>query len=89
MDSLEGEVTTAWKGEGCRHCRGTGYSGRKVIGELLVVRDEIRDMIYSGASISSISGTAVDHGMFTMRHRGLDEAMQGETTFEEVRRVIG
>jgi len=89
IESLEGEVRTAWKGEGCRRCRGTGYSGRKVIGELLVVTDEIRDMIYRAASVSTIADAAIEQGMVTMSRRGMDEALRGVTTFEEVRRVTG
>src|SRR5439155_3491863 len=36
-------------GRGCAQCRGTGYRGRKAIGELLVLNDELRELIIARA----------------------------------------
>jgi len=36
------------KGQGCTNCRGTGYRGRKAVGELLVLNDDIREAIVGG-----------------------------------------
>jgi len=89
MEELAGRVSSAWKGEGCSCCRGTGYAGRIVIGEVLVITDEMREMIYSGTSISAMREAANNNGMVSMKHRGIERAMEGEITFEEVRRVTG
>jgi len=89
LESLQGKVSKIWKGEGCHVCRGTGYFGRIVIGELLVVSDEIREMIYSAASVSAIKKIAEKEGMVTMNNGGIKQAINGVTTFEEVRRVMG
>ncbi|MFQ5480020.1 MAG: GspE/PulE family protein [Thermodesulfobacteriota bacterium] len=89
IDDVHDKVTTAWKGEGCARCRGTGYAGRMVIGEVLVVTDEIREMIYSAASIKTMREAALEGGMISTSSRGMARAMDGETTFEEVRRVTG
>ena len=43
--------------EGCARCNGTGYMGRTVIGEILILDDEIKEMIYSGASVPANSGS--------------------------------
>ncbi len=89
MKDLQGRVTTAWKGEGCAHCRGTGYAGRMVIGEVFVVNDDMREMIYAAASMRAMTEAAINNGMVSMSRIGMGMAMEGRTTFEEVRRVTG
>jgi general secretion pathway protein E len=76
-----------WKGEGCAHCAGTGYSGRAGIYEYLAVNDEIRRMIVQGLDSSAILSAARSSGMRTLRQDGLRKVLNGETTFEEVMRV--
>jgi general secretion pathway protein E len=76
-----------WKGQGCAHCAGTGYSGRTGIYEFLQVNDEIRRMIVQGLDSSAILSAAQSNGMRTLRQDGLRKVLNGETTFEEVMRV--
>lgn len=76
-----------YKGMGCEHCIQTGYWGRTGVFELLIVDDEIRDLITKRAGAHIIKHTAVDKGMSTLREDGLDKALAGETTVEEVCRV--
>ena len=45
-------------GAGCRHCRGTGYRGRKAIGELLVLNDEIREAIVARVPVRQLKELA-------------------------------
>ncbi|MCC6502862.1 MAG: Flp pilus assembly complex ATPase component TadA, partial [Deltaproteobacteria bacterium] len=78
-----------FKGKGCSVCNQTGYLGRTVIGEILVVNDEIKELIYSGGSVHSIKEAAVKHGMKTMRDNGIRKVLEGIITFEEVLRVVG
>lgn len=85
----EGKEMTAYRGEGCQACNNTGYLGRSAIGEILIVTEEIRELIYSGASVNAIMESAVKNGMKTMRDNGIKKAMAGLTTFEEVLRVVG
>ena len=48
-----------WRaGRGCSNCRGTGYRGRKAVGELLVLNDEIREAIIA-VSESRISPSSI------------------------------
>jgi type II secretory ATPase GspE/PulE/Tfp pilus assembly ATPase PilB-like protein len=78
-----------FKGKGCNACNQTGYLGRTVIGEILIVNDEIKELIYSGGSVHSIREAAVRHGMKTMRENGIRKVLEGVITFEEVLRVVG
>lgn len=86
---LEGKVTKAFKGTGCQRCGGAGYAGRIVIGEILIVDDYIKELIYMGASVSSIKEMAVKNGMQLMRDDGIKKAVDGITTFSEIIRVAG
>ncbi|MCG6898288.1 MAG: type II secretion system ATPase GspE [Thiocapsa sp.] len=72
---------------GCDECNGTGYRGRLVITEVLVMTDQIRKAVLSHATATEIRRIAVLEGMETMYLDGLRKALQGRTTIEEVLRV--
>ena len=64
------------------------YRGRTVIGEILVVNEELRDLISSGASVKEIRQAAEREGMRTMLISGLEKVLKGETSVEEILRVV-
>jgi general secretion pathway protein E len=73
---------------GCPACRKTGYRGRTVINELLMMNDAIRQkMLHGTPESAAIEEAAVATGMVTMFDDGLEKALRGETTIEEVLRV--
>lgn len=72
---------------GCEDCRGTGYSGRTGIYEILVVTDPIRQMVVDRQSSADIKVHALEHGMHTLRMDGWRKVLAGTTTLEEVIRV--
>jgi general secretion pathway protein E len=74
-------------GRGCGHCRGSGYRGRKVVGELLVLDDELRELIVSREPIRRIKEVAHHKGMQFIRQAALGLVMSGQTTLEEINRV--
>jgi len=75
-------------GEGCQHCKETGYKGRTAIFELMVINESIREMIYKNATLSEIRETAIKkNGMITLKEDGLRNIIQGITTIEEVVRT--
>jgi general secretion pathway protein E len=75
------------RGKGCSACRGTGYKGRKAIGELLILDDNIRELILARASARQIREAAHVLGTVSLREAALDLVRRGETTFEEINRV--
>jgi len=87
------EAGTTWekgqRGKGCPRCAKTGYSGRTVIGEVLVVDDAMRELIYSGASSTAMRESARRAGMRLLREDALAKAAEGITTIEEALRVSG
>jgi general secretion pathway protein E len=77
-----------WHPVGCAQCRSTGYRGRQAIAEFLVPDAAIEHLIFSKADQSEIERAAVSAGMITMFQAGLDAALAGSTTIEEVVRSI-
>jgi general secretion pathway protein E len=74
-------------GRGCKHCRGSGYAGRKAIGELLTMNDELREAIVARVPVRQLKELAAKSGARLIRSAALDLVRRGETTIEEVNRV--
>ncbi|MDH5748302.1 MAG: type II secretion system protein GspE, partial [Rhodospirillales bacterium] len=65
----------------------TGYRGRISILEIMEISDPIRQMILRHAEANEIQRTAVENGMKVMFDDGVNKALQGVTTIEEILRV--
>jgi general secretion pathway protein E len=75
------------KGRGCAPCRGTGFRGRKAIGELLVLNDELRELIIARAPARKLKEAARAAGTVALREAALRLVDNGETSLEEINRV--
>jgi type IV pilus assembly protein PilB len=73
--------------DGCPECANVGYSGRTVIGEILELTDEIKEMILDKKPLSEIKKMAMEQGMIPIRKNGLEKVIAGITSFEELNRV--
>ena len=76
-----------YRAVGCKQCNHSGYRGRLVIAEVLLMSDRIRQAVLSHATAGDIHRIAVEEGMATMYRDGLRKAVDGRTTIEEVIRV--
>lgn len=76
-----------YKGEGCEHCHGTGYAGRKMIAEVLEITPEIERAILAHTSGTELEALAQAAGMRTLFHHGLESVKEGITSLTEVLRV--
>ncbi|MFL6583101.1 MAG: GspE/PulE family protein [Chthoniobacterales bacterium] len=85
MQETDGAVF--YHGHGCDRCKGRGYLGRTAIIEALPVSEAIRRLIIKRASATVVKNQAVSEGMKTLRMAGIDKALEGVTTLEEVWRV--
>ena len=83
------DVTTAYRGTGCERCDGSGYAGRTLIAEVMIIKSDIKEMIYAGASTGAINQAALKGGMVPMMVDGLRKAAAGQTTIQEIQRVSG
>ena len=74
---------------GCKQCLHSGYMGRVPVIELLTLTPSLTAMIASGSSVNQIQAAAVGEGMRRLHDSAMERAARGETTLEEVERVVG
>lgn len=79
--------TTLFQGRGCSHCTGSGYRGRIAIHEILIVTEEMRDVIYGEVTSTKLRHLAVANNFKDMFFDGIQKALAGITTLDEVKRV--
>ena len=81
------EGTVFYKGKGCKECAGTGYMGREMICEVLNISEELSTLIAKGASKEAMLEQAKKEGFIPIFHNGLQKAIDGVTSIEEVLKV--
>jgi general secretion pathway protein E len=81
------EGSRFYAGKGCKECNETGYMGREMICEVLTITDELRSLIAKGASIDALHAQALKDGFVGLFKNGIDKALEGITSLEEVLRV--
>ncbi len=77
-----------FKGTGCNNCDKTGYRGRTAVSEVLLMNEEIRKAIMDQVDAGVIRDLARKEGMLSMADDGLERAIDGVTTLEEVARAV-
>jgi general secretion pathway protein E len=85
---MDRETAQFRRGAGCDQCLTTGFSGRTSVTELLTVNQVFRDAVMQKLPTKALQEVAISQGMETMWQRGLRRALNGETTVEEILRVI-
>jgi len=81
------EGTVFYKGKGCKECAGTGYMGREMICEVLNISEELSTLIAKGASKEKMLEQAKKEGFVPIFQNGLQKAIDGVTSIEEVLKV--
>ncbi|MCS7163847.1 MAG: type IV-A pilus assembly ATPase PilB [Thermodesulfovibrio sp.] len=81
------ESLKIYEAQGCAECSQTGYRGRIALYEVMPIKEEIRELILTGASANDIKKEAIKLGMLTLRQSGIRKVMAGITSIEEVLRV--
>jgi len=76
-----------FRGKGCLSCHGTGYRGRTVIAEMLILNDDLREAIKNRLPIQEIKRLALASDMVFLRHAALEKLKQGLTTLHEINKV--
>ena len=90
-NDLERKATGAnelYKAVGCPECRGTGYSGRIALHEILRVDKNLRSLILNSRDLDEIRTCALESGLKTLTDDALEKVREGLTTLDELRRVI-
>jgi type IV pilus assembly protein PilB len=76
------------RGRGCPKCSGRGYRGRTAAYEVMGLTDRMRDAILNNVGGAALKQLAMEDGMMTMREAGIAKVLAGETTIDEVFRVL-
>ena len=85
---FEMEKVTLYRPKGCSRCNGTGYKGRLGIYEVMIVSEAIRRLTVERKSGDEIARVAQAEGMKNLREDGIDKVLAGQTSIEEIARVI-
>jgi type IV pilus assembly protein PilB len=85
----ESELSTfrVFEPVGCPACNGSGYKGRVALYEVMMFRDELKDLVLQGCSTAELKAEAIRLGMQTLRASGLKKVNDGTTSIAEVLRV--
>jgi type IV pilus assembly protein PilB len=75
------------KGAGCPKCHDTGFKGRLGIYEVMEVEGEVRRLIHRSAPTHEIRAALRKGGVMTLREEGVQLALAGTTSLDEVLRV--
>ena len=77
-----------WRPAGCQACSHTGYKGRMAIHEVMTVTEEIERHAVAHSSSADIGATAREQGMLALRDDGWTKVLLGDTSLEEILRVV-
>ncbi len=84
---LNKTVDEVYTSEGCEIC-GNGYHGRIALHEVLLIDQKIKDAISSGLAREKLRGLVYQADVTTLLQDGLEKVVSGDTTFEEVLKLI-
>ncbi len=76
------------RGRGCPKCSGRGFRGRSAAYEVMRVSDRMRDGVLRNVGGTMLKEIAISDGMITMKESGIRKVLSGETTLDEVCRVL-
>jgi len=82
------EPVTVFEATGCNHCNNTGFKGRVSLIEILAMNEELDDLVASRSTRRELKKAAVASGFKDMAEDGIRRVLSGETTIEEVSRVV-
>ncbi|MCX5769763.1 MAG: GspE/PulE family protein, partial [Candidatus Hydrogenedentes bacterium] len=77
------------RGAGCPACLNIGYRGRFAVGELLLVNEQISNLLLTHPRTSDLHNAALEAHMRPLWQDAAGRVAAGQTTVEEVTRVIG
>ncbi|HXI21746.1 MAG TPA: GspE/PulE family protein, partial [Gemmatimonadales bacterium] len=80
--------TVIYRALGCPDCAMTGYRGRFSVVEVLTMNAELEKLISAGGTVDKIAVMARNNGMRSLFESGLRHVLSGETSVEELLRVV-
>jgi type IV pilus assembly protein PilB len=87
-EHLANRVEELYRPAGCSRCGKTGYRGRLGLYEVMPITEEIERLTVERRSSDDIRRVAIEQGMVTLREDGLEKVAAGQTSMEEIFRVV-
>ncbi|HZQ28462.1 MAG TPA: ATPase, T2SS/T4P/T4SS family [Acidimicrobiales bacterium] len=84
----DGEKPTFFRAAGCGSCAKSGFRGRFAIHEVMPMTEEMVALVLRHTSSDEVRALAIQQGMVPLRQDGLRKAAMGQTTLEELFRVV-
>lgn len=75
-------------GAGCDQCNHTGFNGRLPVSELLLANEPFREAVLKKLPTSALEEIAIQQGMRTLWQNGIERAVSGQSTLEEIIRIV-
>jgi CheY-like chemotaxis protein len=82
-------VQPKFRAAGCATCGNSGYRGRLPLDEVAVITPSLGEQIASGGTALQLQRAAIAQGMRSLRDGAVERVRDGETTLEEMERVLG
>ena len=86
---LKRDVSQLTRGAGCEQCNHSGYQGRTIIYEILIINKELRLLMEKGTPRHELEDKALERGFRNIFEVAVDKVEAGVTTVEELQRVLG
>lgn len=83
------EFKEIWRSSPCEKCNNTGYKGRIGVFEIFKINESVEKLISENATEGDYQKTAVKQGMLTMQQDAILKMLDGMTSFDEIKRVVG
>lgn len=80
---------TVYQAKGCSFCSSLGYKGRKAIAEVIMMSPDLEERILEQAPYSELQRCLFQKGFKNLKSDALSSVLNGETSLEEVQRVLG
>jgi type IV pilus assembly protein PilB len=83
-----GKLPKLYRARGCKKCNGIGYKGRMGVHEVMAMSETLERLTVESASSDEITRMAIAQGMLTLRDDGFAKVLLGQTSIEEILRVV-
>lgn len=76
-----------YKSCGCKSCNYTGYQGRRAVGEIFLLDDDMKSLLKETTNDHQIRSLAKQKGLLTLSNRLKKLLLEGKTSMDEALRV--
>jgi len=83
------EDHTYYRGKGCESCRFKGYLGRTAVGEIFYIDEDFRKLLAKDPTLPELLELARSKKIKNLTDDAKRKVLEGITTVEEIKRVVG